>query len=79
MGTTPSRELYKFFDREGNTLVLRPDFTTFHRESSFYVLSPGEGAMPNSSLLPRRNTFVPQRTASSYQGRLKESTTWVQV
>ena len=27
VGTTPSRELYKFFDREGNTLVLRPDFT----------------------------------------------------
>ena len=22
-----SKELYKFFDREGNTLVLRPDFT----------------------------------------------------
>ncbi len=27
VGTTPSRELYKFFDKEGNTLVLRPDFT----------------------------------------------------
>lgn len=27
IGTTPSKELYKFFDREGNTLVLRPDFT----------------------------------------------------
>ena len=27
VGTTPSRELYKFFDHEGNTLVLRPDFT----------------------------------------------------
>lgn len=27
IGTTPSRELYKFFDREGDTLVLRPDFT----------------------------------------------------
>ena len=25
VGTVPSRELYKFFDREGNTLVLRPD------------------------------------------------------
>ena len=23
IGTTPSRELYKFFDKEGNTLVLR--------------------------------------------------------
>ncbi len=27
VGTTPSNELYKFFDRDGNTLVLRPDFT----------------------------------------------------
>ena len=27
MGTTPSKDLYKFFDKEGNTLVLRPDFT----------------------------------------------------
>ena len=27
VGTTPSRELYKFFDKEGETLVLRPDFT----------------------------------------------------
>ncbi|MCR5477952.1 MAG: ATP phosphoribosyltransferase regulatory subunit [Lachnospiraceae bacterium] len=27
VGTTPSRELFKFFDRENNTLVLRPDIT----------------------------------------------------
>lgn len=27
IGTTPSKDLYKFFDRDGNTLVLRPDFT----------------------------------------------------
>ena len=27
IGTTPSRELYKFFDKDNNTLVLRPDFT----------------------------------------------------
>ena len=27
VGTTPSRELYKFFDKEGETLALRPDFT----------------------------------------------------
>ena len=27
IGTTSSKELYKFFDKEGNTLVLRPDFT----------------------------------------------------
>ena len=27
MGTISSKELYQFFDREGNTLCLRPDFT----------------------------------------------------
>ncbi len=27
IGTNPGRELYRFFDREGNTLALRPDFT----------------------------------------------------
>ena len=27
IGLTPSNELYKFYDKEGNTLVLRPDFT----------------------------------------------------
>ena len=27
VGTIPSKDLYKFFDKEGNTLVLRPDIT----------------------------------------------------
>ena len=27
IGTTPSKDLYKFFDKDGSTLVLRPDFT----------------------------------------------------
>ena len=27
VGTTPSKDLFKFFDKEGNTLALRPDFT----------------------------------------------------
>ena len=27
IGTIPSKDLFKFFDREGNTLVLRPDVT----------------------------------------------------
>lgn len=26
-GTVPSKDMYKFFDKEGNTLVLRPDIT----------------------------------------------------
>ena len=27
IGTVPSKDLYKFFDKEGNTLALRPDIT----------------------------------------------------
>ena len=27
IGTTPSKDLFKFFDTEGNTVVLSPDFT----------------------------------------------------
>ena len=39
IGTTPSNELYKFFDKEGNTLVLRPDFTpSIARCASKYFL-----------------------------------------
>ncbi len=32
-GTVPMQEMYRFFDREGNTLVLRPDFTPSDRKS----------------------------------------------
>ena len=32
-GTVSSKEMYKFFDREGNTLVLRPDMTPPDRKS----------------------------------------------
>lgn len=68
VGTTPSRELYKFFDREGNTLVLRPDFTPsvarcaakYFRESSEPLRFCYEGA-----------AF--QNTAN-LQGKLHEST-----
>lgn len=68
IGTTPSRELYKFFDREGDTLVLRPDFTpSIARAASMYFQ---EEDLP-IRLCYRGNTFV---NNSSYQGRLKEST-----
>lgn len=68
IGTTPSRELYKFFDREGNTLVLRPDITpSVARSAAKYFMD---------EKLPLRmcymgNTFI---NHSSYQGRLKETT-----
>lgn len=68
VGTTPSRELYKFFDRDGNTLVLRPDFTpSIARAASMYYTQED---MP-IRLCYSGNTFV---NKSSYQGRLKEST-----
>lgn len=68
IGTISSRELYKFFDREGNTLSLRPDITpsvaraaaTLFEEEDFPV-----------RLCYMGNTFI---NHFSYQGRLKENT-----
>ena len=68
IGTTPSNELYKFFDREGNTLVLRPDMTpSIARAAAKYFVDED---MP-IRLSYIGNTFI---NNSSYQGRLKEST-----
>lgn len=68
VGTIPSKDLYKFFDREGNTLVLRPDFTpSIARAAAMYF---EEQDMP-VRLCYQGSTFV---NNSSYQGRLKEST-----
>ena len=68
IGTTPSKDLYKFFDREGNTLVLRPDITpSIARCAAKYY---GDETFP-VRLCYMGNTFI---NNSSYQGRLKEST-----
>ena len=68
IGTIPSRELYKFFDREGNTLVLRPDITpSIARSAAKYFMDED---MP-IRLSYMGNTFINNH---SYQGRLKEST-----
>lgn len=68
IGTTPVKDLYKFFDREGNILVLRPDITpSIARCAAKYF---GEEDMP-IRLCYMGNTFI---NNSSYQGRLKEST-----
>lgn len=67
VGTVPSRELYKFFDKEGNTLVLRPDMTpSIARAVSryFYEETP-------IRLCYMGNTFI---NYDKYQGRLKETT-----
>lgn len=68
IGTTPSKELYKFFDKEGNTLVLRPDFTpSMARCAAKYFMDED---------VPIRfcyagNTFS---NTSNLQGKLKEVT-----
>ncbi len=68
IGTTPSKDLYKFFDREGNTLALRPDITpSIARCAAKYY---GDEEFP-VRLCYMGNTFI---NNSSYQGRLKEST-----
>ena len=68
IGTIPSRELYKFFDKDGNTLVLRPDFTpSVARCAAKYYMEEQK---------PLR--FCYQGSAfvnnSNLQGNLKEST-----
>ena len=68
VGTIPSNELYKFFDLEGNTLVLRPDITpSIARSAAKYFMDED---MP-IRLSYMGNTFINNH---SYQGRLKEST-----
>lgn len=68
VGTTPSKDLYKFFDREGNTLVLRPDITPSIARAVSKYFSEEENEI---RLCYQGNTFI---NNSSYQGRLKEST-----
>lgn len=68
VGTTPSRELYKFFDKEGNTLVLRPDFTpSIARCAAKYFI---DDAAP-IRLCYEGNVYT---NVSELQGKLKETT-----
>lgn len=68
IGTTPTRDLYKFFDKEGNTLALRPDFTpSVARCVAKYFM---EETKP-IRLCYMGNTFT---NASLLQGKLKEVT-----
>jgi len=65
---TSAKELYKFFDKEGNTLALRPDFTpSMARCVSKYFLEGNEPVR----ICYRGNTFI---NTSNLQGKLKEST-----
>ncbi len=68
VGTTPSKELYKFIDKEGNTLVLRPDFTpSIARCAAKYFKEDN---------VPLRFCYMGSTftNASSLQGKLKETT-----
>lgn len=67
-GSVTSQEMFKFFDRDNNTLVLRPDMTpAMARCVSKYFF---DETMP-VRLCYRGQTFT---NNSSYQGRLKEIT-----
>lgn len=68
IGTISSRELYKFFDRDGNTLVLRPDITPSIARAAATLFETEEFPI---RLCYVGNTFI---NHSSYQGRLKENT-----
>lgn len=68
IGTIPSRELYKFFDRDGNTLSLRPDFTpSIARAAVRYFLQDQDPVR----LCYSGNTFV---NNENLRGRMKENT-----
>ena len=68
IGTIPSRELYKFFDRDGNTLVLRPDFTpSIARTAARYFIGQERAVR----LCYLGNTFV---NTESLRGNLRENT-----
>ena len=68
IGTTPAGRLYKFFDKDGNTLTLRPDFTPsaarcaakYYRDRTDPIRLCYEGS-----------AFV---NTSDLQGKLKETT-----
>lgn len=68
IGTIPSKDLYKFFDKNGDTLVLRPDITPSIARVTSTLFAEEE--------LPIRlcytgNTFI---NHSNHQGRLREVT-----
>ena len=67
-GTVKAKDMYKFFDREGNTLVLRPDITpSVARCVSKYY----KDSKDPIRLCYKGNTFI---NSTEYQGKSKEST-----
>lgn len=68
IGTVPSKDLYKFFDKEGNTLALRPDFTPSMARCAAKYFMDEDIALRFSYV---GNTFA---NTSDLQGKLKEVT-----
>lgn len=68
IGTTPAKELYRFFDKDGNTLALRPDITPSVARVAATLFE--EENLP-IRLCYTGNTFV---NHTNYQGRLREVT-----
>lgn len=68
IGTTPSKELYKFFDKEGNTLALRPDFTPSIARCAAKYFCEEQVPLRFSYM---GNTFT---NTSNLRGKLKEVT-----
>lgn len=68
IGTTPARELFKFFDSDGNILCLRPDFTPSMARCAAKYFSQED--MP-LRFTYQGNTFS---NTSLLQGKLKETT-----
>ncbi|MBR5712505.1 MAG: ATP phosphoribosyltransferase regulatory subunit [Lachnospiraceae bacterium] len=67
-GTVPSKDMYKFIERDGNTLVLRPDMTPqIARCAATYF----RGSDRPIRLFYSGNTYI---NNSGYQLRLKETT-----
>lgn len=68
IGSTSTREMYKFFDRDGNILALRPDITPSIARAVATLFETEDFPI---RLCYAGNTFI---NHSSYQGRLKENT-----
>ena len=68
IGTIPAKDLYRFFDKEGNMLAMRPDITPSVARAAATLFE--EETLP-IRLCYTGNTFV---NHSNYQGRLREVT-----
>lgn len=68
IGTVPSKDLYKFFDKDGNTLALRPDITPSIARVASTLFADEQIPI---RLCYTGNTFI---NHSTNQGRLKEIT-----